>query len=79
MVDSTRNAPEPDDTDPFLEEVRELKRDALRRAGGGLEGLFKRLREVEDSHRDRVVSPRAEAVSEAPSDYVVGDERPTNS
>jgi hypothetical protein len=76
MAERNRNMAEPDGTDPFLEEVRELKREALRRAGGGIEDLLRHLREVEDSHRDRVVSPRAETVAEDPPTYDLDKDRP---
>lgn len=43
--------------DPFLEEVRRLKRDAFRRSGDDWEKHRERLRRLEEKHRERVVLP----------------------
>lgn len=48
-------------TDPFLDEVHELKRRAWERSGGTMEGLIKRLREIEADYADRLVKPRENA------------------
>ncbi len=67
--------PEPSGVDPFLDEVRALKREALDRAGGTLEGVFRHLREVEDLHRDRLVRSQPEAVSDGdPQRYGSGND-----
>ena len=50
------HADKPIHSDPFLDEVRELKRRAVERSGGDLRTLFQRLREIENQHRERVVT-----------------------
>ena len=42
-------------SDPFLEEVHALKRDAFARSGNDLKRHIQRLREIEERYKDRLV------------------------
>lgn len=49
--------PEPQRSDPFLDEVRALKRAAFARSGDDLKRHFERLRQIEQQHKGRIVPP----------------------
>ena len=43
--------------DPFLEEVHRMKRASFARSGDDLARHLQRLKEIQERHKDRVVSP----------------------
>jgi hypothetical protein len=47
--------PAPPRSDPFLDEVHRLKREAIARSGGDLTRHIERLREIEKQYKDRLV------------------------
>ena len=53
-ADKSKN---PEYSDPFIEEVRRLKREAFQRSGNDWNRHFERLREIEERYKDRLLPP----------------------
>lgn len=58
MTDAPRHNDPQTNSDPFLEEVHRLKREAIARSGDDLDAHFERLRQIEAESTAPIIQPK---------------------